>query len=148
MRVKNDAKVGVVFLCYGNSCRSPMAEGLARHYGSDVLRAFSAGLSPIHRVDPFSIKAMQDRNIDITDAFPKGLNEVDRTSYDLIVNMSGEKLPASAVLVEEWDIPDPISRGEEEFRKTADLLEQKVMRLILQLRLKQHPAVANVRTAG
>jgi arsenate reductase len=125
-----------------------MAEGLARHYGSDVLKASSAGLAPIHRVDPFSIKAMQDRNIDITTAFPKGLNEVDPTSYDLIVNMSGEKLPASAVLVEEWEIPDPISRGEEECRKTADLLEQKVMRLILQFRLKQHPALFHVRTAG
>lgn len=125
-----------------------MAEGLARHYGSDVFRVASAGLNPIHRVDPFSIKVMQDRNIDITDAFPKALGEVDPVNYSLIVNMSGQKLPASTTFVEDWNIPDPISRGEEEFRKTADLLEQKVMRLILQFRLKQHPALAHVRTAG
>jgi protein-tyrosine-phosphatase len=38
-------------------------------------------------------------------------------------------------------IPDPIGQDEEAFRKTADLLEQQVMRLVLQLRLNQHPVL-------
>lgn len=137
-------KLRVLFLCIGNSCRSPMAEGLARHYGSDVMEVASAGVYPIHRVDPFSIKAMADRNIDISNAYPKGAQEVNPQSFDLIVNMSGQKLPSITVPVEEWKVPDPIGQGEEQFRKAADLLEQLVMRLILQVRLKQHPALARL----
>ncbi len=125
-----------------------MAEGLARKYGSDVLIAASAGLMPIGRVDPFSVKAMQDRNIDISTAYPKGLDEIDLSSFHLLVNMSGQKLPKMALPIEEWKVPDPITRGEDEFRKTADLLEQMVMRLILQIRLKQHPALTHVRANG
>ncbi len=37
-------------MCIGNTCRSPMAEGFANLYGSDVLRASSAGLSPVERI--------------------------------------------------------------------------------------------------
>ncbi len=136
-------KVRVLFLCFGNSCRSPMAEGLAKKYGSDVMIVASAGLAPIHRIDPLSIQVMQERNIDISDAFPKGPDEVDAQSFDLIVNMSGQRLPTLRVPMEEWNIPDPIGQDEQTFRKAADLLEQQVMRLVLQLRLGQHPVVRN-----
>jgi arsenate reductase len=136
-----DGKARVLFLCIGNSCRSPMAEGLATKYGSDVLFAQSAGLMPIHRVDPLGVKVMRDRNIDISNAFPKGAEDVDAQSFDLIVNMSGQRIPALRVPMEEWKIPDPIGQDETAFRKTADLLEQQVMRLVLQLRLNQHPAL-------
>ncbi len=118
-----------------------MAEGLAGKYGADVMFAQSAGLAPIQRVDPLGIKVMQDRNIDISEAFPKGPEAVDPQSFDLIVNMSGSRMPSMTVPIEEWKIPDPIGGTEEDFRKTADLLEQQVMRLVLQLRLGQHPAV-------
>lgn len=118
-----------------------MAEGLARKYGSDVMEVASAGLFPIHRVDPNSIKMMAERNIDISDAFPKSALEVEPLTFDLIVNMSGQKVPPLAVPVEEWNVPDPIGKDDFAFRQTADLLEQMVMRLILQIRLKQHPIV-------
>lgn len=127
-------KFAVLFLCYGNSCRSPIAEGLANKYGADVLTAASAGLFPIHRIDPNGIKVLKDRNIDISNAFPKGLGDVDPQSFDLIVNMSGQKIPFVKGNLEEWNVPDPIGKDEEAFRKTADLLEQMVMRLILQVR--------------
>ncbi|MEP6716526.1 MAG: hypothetical protein ABJC09_13230, partial [Terriglobia bacterium] len=45
----------VLFVCIGNTCRSPMAEGLANHYGSDVLIATSAGLSPVTMVMPETV---------------------------------------------------------------------------------------------
>ncbi len=122
-----------------------MAEGLARKYGSDVMTAGSAGLFPIHRVDPLSLKVMRDRNIDISDVFPKGLDSVDPQSYDLIVNMSGQNIPSLVIPIEEWKIPDPVGQKEEAFRIAAELLEQQVMRLILQLRMKRHPLVSQAK---
>src|SRR5579871_1009678 len=48
------AKKRVLFLCIGNSCRSQMAEGFARAYGSDVMTPLSAGLSPAPIVAPLT----------------------------------------------------------------------------------------------
>ena len=45
-------------------------------------------------------------------------------------------MPSLRVPIEEWNIPDPIGQDEQAFRKTADLLEQQVMRLVLQSALE------------
>ena len=65
----------VLFLCIGNSCRSPMAEGFAKCYGSDVMQAESAGLAPAGIVQPLTKKVMEEKNINIyaTPALEKGL---------------------------------------------------------------------------
>ena len=50
-----------------------MAAGFARTYGSDVLTIESAGLAPALMVSSLTRKVMLEKNIDIGDAFPKGL---------------------------------------------------------------------------
>jgi arsenate reductase len=42
----------IAFICFGNSCRSIMAEALARHHHGSELQAVSAGLSPLGWVAP------------------------------------------------------------------------------------------------
>lgn len=44
----------------GNVCRSPMVEGFASCYGSDVLQAESRGLAPVPHVPTQGILAMRD----------------------------------------------------------------------------------------
>jgi arsenate reductase len=44
----------VMFLCTGNSCRSQMAEGLARHFGKGIIEPYSAGLMPAG-VNPYVV---------------------------------------------------------------------------------------------
>ena len=61
----------MLFVCIGNACRSQMAEGFARAYGGDVMEAASAGLSPAVAVPPDTIRAMDEKNIDIRGQFPK-----------------------------------------------------------------------------
>ena len=87
------AKTRVLFLCIGNACRSPMAEGFARTYGSDVLHAQSAGLAPALAVAPLTHHVMLEKNIDLGDCYPKELEHVDG-AIDLIINMSGHDVPA------------------------------------------------------
>src|ERR1700693_38478 len=48
--VKGFRRTRVVFVCLGNSCRSPMAEGIAAHIASDVMEVSSAGVAALGRV--------------------------------------------------------------------------------------------------
>jgi arsenate reductase len=114
-----------------------MAEGFARAYGSDVIAAQSAGLAPAMSIAPLTRTVMLEKNIDIGDAFPKGLDFAIRQGADLIVNMSGQRLPAkSAVQVEDWEVRDPIGESQEVYRTVRDQIEQRVMRLILAIRAR------------
>jgi len=128
-------KTRVLFLCLGNACRSQMAEGFARIYGADVLIPASAGLSPAYMVAPDTIRAMEEKNIDIRDQFPKSLKQLGRAQFDLFVNMSGFKLPPEIETpIREWDVPDPIGEDFETHRLIRDEIETRVMGLILELR--------------
>ena len=60
------AKLRVLILCTGNSCRSQMAEGLIDHHLGDRWEAFSAGSVPSGRVHPLAIAAMAEIGIDIS----------------------------------------------------------------------------------
>lgn len=129
-------KKRVLFLCLGNLCRSPMAEALARKYGSDVLEVSSAGLTPAMNTAPFTRSVLQEKNVDLGDHLPRGFRDLDLKGYDLIVNMSGSALPKTiGVPVENWDVDDPMGGSEDDFRVARETIEMLVMRLILRVRL-------------
>ena len=112
-----------------------MAEGFARKYGADVMLPASAGFSPAPIVQVLTKKVMEEKNIKIDDQYPKDLNAVDIPSFNLIINMSGSRLPARMPIeVREWKIVDPIGRSEEIYVKVRDEIEHRVMRLILEFR--------------
>lgn len=112
-----------------------MAEGFARKYGADVLEAASAGLSPAPIVQPLTIKVMEDKGIAILDQFPKDLSSVQVAAFDLIINMSGVKLPGKIPIeVRDWRVQDPIGRPEDVYITVRDQIEMQVMHLILEFR--------------
>jgi arsenate reductase len=118
-----------------------MAEGFAKRYGSDVLEPASAGLSPASVVQPLTKKVMEAKNIKIDHQFPKDLGSIQVAKFDLIVNMSGTKLPGRLPMdVREWTVEDPIGRSEEIYTEVCDQIEHLVMRLILDLRREKRKA--------
>ena len=129
------AKKKVLFLCIGNLCRSPMAEALARKYGSEEIEPSGAGLSAAMNVPLLTRSTLMEKNVDLGDHIPRRFSDMDLKKYDLIVNISGEKLPSNlGVPVETWDVKDPMGGGPEEFRRAMEDLEMLVMRLILRIR--------------
>jgi arsenate reductase (thioredoxin) len=125
----------VLFVCIGNACRSPMAEGFANHYGNDVLRAVSAGLAPTQKIPPDTVAAMSEMNVDVSRHVPRRYDPFEALDCDVVVNMAGFKLPGPAPKeVVEWKVQDPYGASIEAYRKVRDDLEQRVMRLILDLR--------------
>ncbi len=79
-------KIKVLFLCTGNSCRSQIAEGWARHLKSDVIEAYSAGIRPIG-VDPRTIKVMAEAGVDISAQTSKHVNEFMGINLDYVVTV-------------------------------------------------------------
>ena len=129
-----DAKKQVLFVCIGNSCRSQMAEAIAKTYGSDVLTAHSAGLSPAMIIQPQTIQVLLERNVRTDGQFPKNLEVVLQQPFDVVVNMSGQRLQVPGARVIEWPVQDPIGLSETVYRNVATQIEGLVMRLILDLR--------------
>ena len=128
-------KKRVLFLCIGNICRSPMAEAMARKYGSEEIEASSAGLAPALNTFSLTRATLLEKNVDLGDHLPRKFRDLDLSKYDLIVNISGRKLPAElGVPVEDWDVEDPFGGPPEEFRRAMEELEMLVMRLILRIR--------------
>lgn len=128
-------KTRVLFVCIGNSCRSQMAEAFARLYGDDVLIAASAGLAPAYIVAPDTMRAMAEKNLDLHDHFPKGIRQLGRAQFDLVVNLSGEPIPEDLGTKQiEWDVADPINLPYEEHCEVRDVIERLVMKLIMDLR--------------
>lgn len=86
--VANTAKPRVLFLCTGNSCRSQMAEGWARHLKGDRVEAYSAGVEP-HGMNPLAVRVMREAGVDITGQRSKHVDELRDAPLDLVVTVCG-----------------------------------------------------------
>ncbi len=85
-------KPKVLFICLGNSCRSIMAEALARHRCGDRWEAASAGINPLGFVAPETLEVLAEMGVSPAGLYSKGLEEFDLTEYRLLVNLSEHSL--------------------------------------------------------
>ncbi|TWT56069.1 arsenate reductase ArsC [Allorhodopirellula solitaria] len=86
----------VLFLCTGNSCRSQMAEGWARHFHGDEIEVHSAGIEA-HGMNPNAMQVMQEAGVDISAQTSKLASTLAETPLDLVVTVCGhadENCPA------------------------------------------------------
>ncbi|HHX61797.1 MAG TPA: arsenate reductase ArsC [Epulopiscium sp.] len=124
-------KSKVAFICIHNSCRSQMAEGLARHLGSDVLESYSAGTESYIEVKPLAVEVMEEIGMSMDSHYPKLLTAIPE-EVDILITMGcGVVCPfLPCKHQEDWGLTDPSGGTIEDFRKTRNLIEQKVKDLI------------------
>ena len=79
-------KLKILFLCTGNSCRSQMAEGWARHLKGDVIEPYSAGIE-IHGLNPIAVKVTAEAGVDISGNRSKHFSEVKDVGFDYVVTV-------------------------------------------------------------
>lgn len=79
-------RLKVLFLCTGNSCRSQMAEGWARHLKADALEAWSAGTDP-HGVNPRAVRVMAEAGVDISAQPSKSVDTLADVTFDYVVTV-------------------------------------------------------------
>jgi protein-tyrosine-phosphatase len=92
----------ILFLCTGNVCRSPMAEGLFRHAvkGRGEFRILSAGLGAVDGQPPtsHSVQAMKEIGLDISGQRSRALTAELVRSADLILGMTHSHTDTVALL--------------------------------------------------
>ena len=125
----------VLFVCVENSCRSQIAEAVARMHGAGVVEPFSAGSSPSGQVNPKAVESMRELGYDLSKHASKSLPDIPAVAYDVAVTMGcGDACPTvRAKKHEEWPIPDPKAMTPEEFRAVRALIQWKVQELLARL---------------
>jgi len=83
---KGSGKKKVLFLCFHNSARSQMAEGLLGALYGDRYEVYSAGVEA-SKVDPRAVKVMSEIGIDISGQRSKAMNEYRGILFDLVVTV-------------------------------------------------------------
>lgn len=128
-------KTKVLILCTGNSCRSQMAEGILRYYGSEKFEAASAGTKP-SKVNETAIKVMNEIGIDISGHRSKNVSEFAGQHFDYVITVcdnakeSCPVFPGKSVRLH-VPFPDPPHEKEiteevlAEFRRVRDLIHKK-----------------------
>lgn len=134
----------ILFLCTGNSCRSQIAEGYARHFGEDKWEVKSAGLEP-KGVNPNAIAIMREDGVDISQQGSTLLSENLLEWADLVVTLCGdahESCPNVSKGTERrhWPFEDPArAQGSSEeilakFRSVRDGIKTEVLNLFTELK--------------
>lgn len=82
------ARPKVLFLCTGNSCRSQMAEGWARHLCAEQIEPFSAGIET-HGLNPSAVQVMGEVGVDISGQRSKTLADLADVALDVVVTVCG-----------------------------------------------------------
>jgi protein-tyrosine-phosphatase len=136
--VPRDLPGAVLFACTSNSIRSPMAEGYLKFLHGKRVFVDSVGLRA-REVDGFAVAVMQEIGIDITRHRAKTFDQLEDTSFDLVVTLSPEAQHRAieltrtmAVDVEFWNTFDPSviegSRSERlaAYRQVRDALIERI----------------------
>jgi len=133
-----DLPGAVLFCCTQNAIRSPMAMGLMRHFYGRIVFTDCVGVRA-GELDPFAVAVMDEMGIDISKYRPKDFDQLEDTSFDLIVSLSPEAQHKAVDLtrtmaceVEYWPTIDPsIMQGNREqvldaYRAVRDQLLSRI----------------------
>ena len=145
----------ILFICTGNTCRSPMAEALANNYIQNrdrlkgKIQVSSAGIfaSESDRSTYMAIQVMRGKGIDLMGHKSRRLTSEHLAKADVILGMTRNH-KESVLLMEprmegkvftlkeylrlddEKDVQDPFGRGEEVYRKTAEELDELIRQVV------------------
>ena len=129
--LNDNKKPKVAFVCVHNSCRSQIAEALGTLFASDVFDSYSAGTHLKDHINPDAVRLIkQQYSIDMEE---KQYNKLidDIPSPDVVItmgcNVDCPMLPCK--YREDWGLDDPSGKSDEEFIKTIQIIESKILEL-------------------
>jgi protein-tyrosine phosphatase len=152
----------ILFICTGNLCRSPLAEGLCKKIleekGLADTRVRSAGISalPGREAAAMAVEVAEDRDFDISDHRAKQLSKEDLEAADFVLVMEKSQLefirtlfgraedkifllrPFGGKRSLSKDIPDPYGQSREKYEASFEMIDKGVRGFIQYLEDRGH----------
>lgn len=144
-----DKVSSIIFVCLGNICRSPIAQGIAKKYVEEKnlsVKIESAGTGDWHIGEPpceHSITVAAQNGVDISEQKAKQVTRNDLKNYDLVIGLDSKNIASlkqlgrkDAQLLGDFgydgeDVPDPyFFDGFEGFDKVYEMIDTCVKELI------------------
>jgi len=153
-------QIKILFVCMGNICRSPMAEGVFKHLVAqsglqDLIASDSAGTHDYHvgdPPDPRALRASERRGYDLSALRGRQVSRGDFGEFDYLLAMDETNLRVLERLCPSQhahklklfmefstgpalrEVPDPYYGGEQGFERVLDMVEQAAQELLDHLR--------------
>ncbi|WP_346535388.1 ArsR family transcriptional regulator [Micromonospora sp. DPT] len=140
--LRRSPRVSVLFVCTGNSARSPIAEAVLRHRTGGQVEVASAGSRPKPHHHPNAIRVLRDEfGIDITGQRPRHVDTVTGRRFDYVISVCDKAREACPDFPHHprrvhWSIPDPATAGNTDrasypaFQHTATDIDTRVRHLL------------------
>lgn len=121
-------KKKLAFICVHNSCRSQMAEALGKLFASEVFDSYSAGTETKPEINQDAVRIIKDLyGVDMNQTQKSKILK-DIPEVDIVITMGCNVLcpflPSKHE--EDWGLDDPTGKDDEDFIKTAKIIEEKI----------------------
>jgi protein-tyrosine-phosphatase/DNA-binding transcriptional ArsR family regulator len=132
----------VLFVCTGNSARSPIAEALLRRHTAGRVQVVSAGSRPNPRLHSNTVRVLRDHaGVDVAAQRPRHLDTVTGRRFDYVISLCDKAREACRELGDRprllhWSVPDPTAAGDSDqasyaaFTRTAADIDTRVRHLL------------------
>src|SRR2546430_2611838 len=141
-RRRSRRPVAVLFVCTGNSARSPIAEALLRRHAAAHVTVTSAGSLPKPRLHPCTVRVLRDEfGIDVAGQRPRHLDTITGRRFDHVITLCDKVREVCPEFAHHprrihWSIPDPAAAGDADhvsypaFQRAAADIEGRVRHLL------------------
>lgn len=132
-KLLNIEKPKVAFLCTHNSCRSQMAEAIAKIKYSEKIESYSAGTEIKENINPDALRLIKEKyGFDMEKEGQKNKTIFDIPQIDVVILMGCDIACPSikSEYSENWNLDDPTGKGDEAFLITIDKIEKKLKDLV------------------
>ncbi|MEV6876230.1 MarR family transcriptional regulator [Amycolatopsis sp. NPDC051128] len=139
-------RIAVLFVCTGNSARSPVAEALLRRRTGGTVTVTSVGSRPKAALHPAAVRVLRDEfGIDLAGQRPRHLDTLAGRRFDHVITLCDKAREACPEFPHHprrrhWSIPDPAAArdpGDRAFRLTAAEIDTRVRHLLPDLAVAQ-----------
>lgn len=136
-------KTQVLFVCFGNACRSAMAEAIAQREADDVIEPSSAGLYPLGEIPQLTQDTLRRNGYSADGLFSKRIDRNLWKRAEIVINLSGRAREVEFddfEKVEDWNVTDPYGGDEQTYQRILEDVQERVRKLAQRLREQQREA--------
>lgn len=124
-------KKKVAFICVHNSCRSQIAEALAKHFASDVIESYSAGTVKKPQINQSAVRLMkQIYGIDMEkDQYSKLIDDIPIPDMAISMGCDVGCPYIGKAFDDNWGLADPTGQNDKVFKTVIAQIEKNILRL-------------------